>query len=94
VKVSIRSWIGTVVASFSMSLLCWEHRVGRHGLEILGSLLWCSPLSRLISRGAMHALAGEPKTTSSRDRSSSAIFSSGGKSTREVLLELWLFGGV
>jgi hypothetical protein len=48
----------------------------------------------LISRGAMHALAGEPKTTSSRNRSSSAIFSSGGASIREVLLELWLFGGV
>jgi hypothetical protein len=25
VKASIQSWIGTVAASFSMLLLCWEH---------------------------------------------------------------------
>jgi hypothetical protein len=92
VKASIRSWIGTMAASFSMSLLYWEHCAGRHCLEVLGSLLRCSPLSRLISRDAMHALAGELKMTSSRDRSNSSIFSSGGASTREVffgVVALW-----
>jgi hypothetical protein len=46
---------------------------------------------RPFSKCAMHAMAGESKTTSSRGRPSSAIFSSDGVSTRRVLLEKLFF---
>jgi hypothetical protein len=45
-KASIQSWIGMMAAS-STSYLCWEHRVWRHGLEVLG----CFPPVLVVVRG-------------------------------------------